>query len=243
MSIGASSIIESFTPARASGIGLQLQCVPFARSLSSIDLYGDAELWWSEAAGRYDRGHVPQVGSILSFRPDVRMPRGHLAVVTDVIGPRKIEIDHANWSSPGAISRGVQVLDVSEMNDWSVVRVELSRRDYFGSVYTTDGFIYDGSNGMRPRAISLAEMLRTASSGPRTINVAEALSRAGKRGEIINVAEALSAGHIINVAEALRVSQYGSHFTKFAEFRRSKSSPSGWAAYRTAGDKIQGTVP
>lgn len=53
------------------------QCVPFARALSSISLFGDAWHWWSAAAGRYDRGLKPQAGSVLSFRPDARMPLGH----------------------------------------------------------------------------------------------------------------------------------------------------------------------
>src|SRR4051794_32221196 len=44
-----------------------LQCVPFARAVSGITLFGDAWRWWSEAAGRYGRGHRPQPGGVLSF--------------------------------------------------------------------------------------------------------------------------------------------------------------------------------
>jgi CHAP domain len=66
------------------------QCVPFARALSSIRLFGDARGWWSAAAGSYNRGTRPQVGSVLSFRSDVRMPLGHVAVVTTVVDRREI---------------------------------------------------------------------------------------------------------------------------------------------------------
>src|SRR5215475_3937838 len=112
------------------------QCVPFARALSSIRLFGDAWRWWSAAAGIYNRGASPEAGSILSFRAAPHMPLGHLAVVTRVIDSREIEVDHANWA-PGAIRREVHVLDVSADNDWSAVRVELGQRDHFGAVYAT----------------------------------------------------------------------------------------------------------
>src|SRR3954452_11163375 len=94
----------------------QLQCVPFARAISGVRLFGDAWRWWSEAMGRYDRGQTPQPGSVLSFRPNTHMPLGHVAVVTRVIGPRRIEIDHANWASPGEITTGATAVDVSERN-------------------------------------------------------------------------------------------------------------------------------
>ena len=162
-----------------------LQCVPFARALSSIALYGDAWRWWSEAAGRYDRGHVPRARSVLSFRPNLRMPLGHVGVVTGVLGAREIEIDHANWAAPGAISRGVVVVDVSEANDWTAVRVELGRSDYFGQVYATDGFIYGHPIELGPQIINVAAALRTSS--PYVIQVADAL-RAGNGPQVIDVA-------------------------------------------------------
>src|SRR4051794_36324198 len=95
-----------------------LQCVPFARAISGIRLFGDAWRWWSEAAGRYERGQRPQPGSVLSFRPNTHMPLGHVAVVTRVVSARRIEIDHANWASPGEITTGAAAVDVSERNDW-----------------------------------------------------------------------------------------------------------------------------
>jgi hypothetical protein len=106
-------------------------------------LPGNAWEWWGNAVGRYARGNVPQLDSVLAFRANARMPLGHVAVVTGVINPREIEVDQANWASRGAVSRGVTVVDVSEQNDWSAVRVELGDRSEFGSVYPTYGFIYD----------------------------------------------------------------------------------------------------
>jgi hypothetical protein len=66
-----------------------LQCVPFARALSNISLYGDAWRWWSEAAGRYDRGHIPRAGSVLSFEPNLRRLQAYIdLVITLGIGSR-----------------------------------------------------------------------------------------------------------------------------------------------------------
>ena len=71
------------------------------------------------------------------------MRLGHVAVVTNVISPRHIEIDHANWGSPGRVSRNIDVVDVSPNNDWTEVRVALSQAEDYGSMYPTYGFIYD----------------------------------------------------------------------------------------------------
>ena len=73
------------------------------------------------------------------------MRLGHVAVVREVVNSREIEIDHANWAwaGKGNISRGVAVIDVSERNDWTAVRVALGHSEDFGSVYGTYGFIYD----------------------------------------------------------------------------------------------------
>jgi len=128
--------------ARGGGIS----CVPFARSDSGIVVAGNAWQWWDHAAGIYARGHVPEPGSVLAFRANPRMRLGHVAVVSRIINRREVEIDQANWWGPGAhggVSRNVPVVDVSEANDWSAVRVGLGRSGDFGSVYPTYGFIYD----------------------------------------------------------------------------------------------------
>jgi surface antigen len=119
-----------------------LQCVPYAREVSHIDLSGDAFLWWAEAAGRYARGDAPVQGAVLNFRPIRRMPLGHVAVVTAVIDNRTILVTQANWI-PGTITNDVTVEDVSDNNDWSQVQVELGDGEKVGASYPTYGFIYN----------------------------------------------------------------------------------------------------
>lgn len=123
-----------------------ISCVPFARNDTGIAVSGNAWQWWDNAAGVYARGSVPENGSVLTFRSNGRMRLGHVAVVSRVINPRQIEIEHANWWGPGqrgGVARNIPVVDVSEANDWSAVRVGLGRTGDFGSVYPTYGFIYD----------------------------------------------------------------------------------------------------
>jgi surface antigen len=123
-----------------------ISCVPFARSDSGISVGGNAWQWWENAAGEYERGRVPEAGSVLAFRANGRMHLGHVAVVGRVINPREVEVEHANWAGTGmrgGVARHVPVVDVSEANDWTAVRVGLGRSGEFGSVYPTYGFIYD----------------------------------------------------------------------------------------------------
>ncbi len=149
----------------------RLQCVPFARNDSGIELKGNANIWWNEAAGRYERGSRPETGSVLSFAANGRMRLGHVAVVSNVVGAREIEIDHANWSGPrsyGGVARGVPVIDVSPDNDWTEVRVSLGGGE-FGSVYRTHGFIYDRPDSgtmLANAAPAKAGGVQTISSSP-----------------------------------------------------------------------------
>jgi surface antigen len=119
-----------------------LECVPYAREVSHIELTGNAYLWWAEAAGRYARGDAPAAGAVLNFRGVGRMPLGHVAVVTDVINSRAILVTQANWVAD-RITNDVRIDDVSPDNNWSEVRVELGDSSTLGSVYPTYGFIYD----------------------------------------------------------------------------------------------------
>lgn len=119
-----------------------LQCVPYAREVSHVDLSGNAFLWWAEAAGRYARGNAPEEGAVLNFRSIGRMPLGHVAVVTAVLDSRTILITQANWV-PGTITNDVTVQDVSANNDWSDVQVELGDSSKWGAPYPTYGFIYN----------------------------------------------------------------------------------------------------
>lgn len=122
-----------------------LSCVPFARAESGIIVAGNAWQWWGNAAGVYARGATPEPGSVLVFRANGRMRLGHVAVVARVVNAREVLIDHANWPSAGygGVSQAIPVVDVSENNDWTAVRVGLGREGNFGSVYPTYGYIYD----------------------------------------------------------------------------------------------------
>jgi surface antigen len=123
-----------------------LECVPYARRVSGIQLTGDAYTWWDEAAGRYGRGHQPEGGSVLNFRNNGRMRLGHVAVVTEVVNRREVLVTQANWGGPGftrgGVSTGISVVDVSPNNDWTAVRMALGHSATYGSVYPTYGFIY-----------------------------------------------------------------------------------------------------
>ncbi len=147
------------TPSSIPGATGVLQCVPYARYMSGISIYGDAWTWWEKAAGIFARGNHPEPGAVLSFPGTDRMPLGHVAVVHRILGPRKILIDHANWPTAtilhGAISRDMLVVDVSPANDWSEVRVQFGEGGGLGSVYPANGFIYGwsetGARIARPR--------------------------------------------------------------------------------------------
>lgn len=118
----------------------RIWCVPFARAVSGIEIHGDARTWWTRAGEDYPKGRVPVAGSVLTFRSTSRIPLGHVAVVSEVIGPREILVDQANWVT-NRITTDTRVVDVSRQNDWSAVRVE-NRGQSLGSVYPTYGFIY-----------------------------------------------------------------------------------------------------
>lgn len=133
----------AYTP-RSYGIS----CVPYARAVTGMGIKGNAKDWWGNAAGTYARGRNPESGAVMSFQDTPGMRLGHVAVVTRVLDPRTVEIDHANWRGPGASKGGVfksiPVRDVSANNDWSQVRVGLGHSGDFGNtVYPTNGFIYD----------------------------------------------------------------------------------------------------
>jgi len=122
-----------------------LQCVPYARRVSGIQIFGDASGWWDKAEGHYARGRQPQRGSILAFRATGAMPGGHVAMVSRVIGQRQVLLDHANWSYRGGIERDVLAEDVSDENDWSQVRVWYGPSGQLGSrTNPAFGFIYPG---------------------------------------------------------------------------------------------------
>ncbi|MBT9382895.1 CHAP domain-containing protein [Pseudooceanicola sp. CBS1P-1] len=120
--------------------GQRVWCVPFARNISGIDIYGDARTWWNQAkAALFPQDNKPQIGAVMTFKPTKRMPLGHVAVVSKVVSDREILVDHANWHK-NRISMNMRVVDVSKKNDWSAVRLE-SNPGTLGSVYPVEGFI------------------------------------------------------------------------------------------------------
>ena len=124
-----------------------LQCVPYARQVSGIAIYGDAHTWWGQAEGRYARGNRPRVGAVMSFKPYGNSRLGHVAAVSRIIDPRTVLIRHANWSPingrRGQIEDDVLAVDVSEANDWSEVRVWFAPIQGLGTTrWPLNGFIY-----------------------------------------------------------------------------------------------------
>ena len=115
----------------------------FARSVSGIDIHGNANTWWRQAADKYQRGDTPQEGAVLAFAATGRMPMGHVAMVSKVVSDREILLTHANWSRPGQVETNVRAVDVSPEGDWSQVKVWYGPSHGLGTtVYTVKGFIY-----------------------------------------------------------------------------------------------------
>ena len=120
-----------------------LQCVAYARSVSAVQLSGNARNWWDNAEGRYDRGRQPAAGAVLAFGASRAMPMGHVATVARVLDGRHILLNHANWSRPGMVEREALAVDVSEAGDWSQVRVWYAPTKSLGQrQVAAHGFIY-----------------------------------------------------------------------------------------------------
>lgn len=136
-----------------------LQCVPYAREVTGVQIYGDAHTWWGQAAGRYGRGHEPKVGAVMAFRAGGSSKLGHVAAVSKIVDSRTVLISHANWSRRGQIERNVRAVDVSENNDWSAVRVWYDPiKAMGGRHWTLAGFIYN----QKPGAVSKPQLIKVA---------------------------------------------------------------------------------
>jgi surface antigen len=165
------------SPAAALNEGLQ--CVPFARAVSGVEIRGDAHTWWGQAAGRYDRGNQPKVGAVLAFKPYAGMRLGHVAAVRRIVDDRTILVSHANWSlidgTRGHIENDVRVVDVSDAGDWSKVRVWFDKLGDLGTTHwPVHGFIYPGKV-RGDREVKLAVAALTGGQGawerPATVRV------------------------------------------------------------------------
>lgn len=177
-----------------------LQCVPYARAVSGVAIYGDALTWWDQAQNRYKRGHTPRKGAVLAFRPNGPMVLGHVAVVSRIVDDRQVLVRHANWSAPGAIEEDVLAIDVSPEGDWSEVRVWHSPTAQMGArINPTFGFIYPDTPRLNPftpderlgssirmasardaalpmKAVSMRrERVQLASNGPRPVKASKAV--------------------------------------------------------------------
>jgi hypothetical protein len=184
------SLLAVAAPAAALNEGLQ--CVPYARALSGVTIFGDAHTWWGQAEGKYDRGDDPKVGAVLAFRPYGNMRLGHVAAVRRVLDDRTIIISHANWSTIGGvrghIEEDVRAVDMSEQNDWSRVRVWYTPNEALGSTeWPVHGFIYPKqkrgeSEARKAVAILLKDRVTPGLPQAAPVRMAEAGKPAGKAG-------------------------------------------------------------
>jgi len=171
----ARSSFETTTDSGGSGgeLAPYLQCVPYAREVSGIRIFGDAHTWWGQAEGRYKRGSLPRPGAVMAFRPSGNMRLGHVAAVSRVVDSRTVLLNHANWSPidgrRGQIERNVKAIDVSPENDWSEVRVWF---DPIGGLGTThwpvEGFIYNEGPGARKATTRATAKVSQERSVPRS---------------------------------------------------------------------------
>ena len=134
-----------------------LQCVPYARQVTGVKIYGDAHTWWGQADGRYAKGSAPKVGAVMSFRANGSSRLGHVAAVSKLVDSRTVLISHANWSPingrRGQIEKNVRAVDVSQDNDWSAVRVWYGPiKALGGRHWQLNGFIYNEKPGKRSAA-------------------------------------------------------------------------------------------
>lgn len=143
-----------------------IQCVPYARKVSGIQLYGDAHTWWNQAASRYARGSQPKVGAVMAFRPHGAMQLGHVAAISRIVDSRTVLLRHANWSPidgrRGQLEDNVRAVDVSPANDWSEVRVWYAPLGGLGTTHwPVEGFIY---NRKPPKTLGPNERLTVLAS-------------------------------------------------------------------------------
>ena len=154
----AASLIFFSTGAGEAKADTYWQCVTFARMFSGIQIFGDAWTWWEKASGKYTKGFTPETGAVLVFKPVGKMTRGHVAVVSEVLTDRIVQITHANWGgSRGKVEENVTIVDVSPRGDWSQVKVWYGpSRDLGTTVYPTYGFIYKAAKDAATRIAAVA---------------------------------------------------------------------------------------
>ena len=166
--------LDAVSGGGSSALPPYLQCVPYARQVSGIQIHGDAHTWWGQAAGRYSRGTEPRVGAVMAFKPFGGSKLGHVAAISRIIDSRTVLIRHANWSPingrRGQVEDNVRAVDVSPANDWSEVRVWFAPiQDLGGTHWPIQGFIYPDrdSAGAAPQPrLTLARAAVAAQADP-----------------------------------------------------------------------------
>ncbi len=146
----AATASARFTPPVPPPTSERMQCVPYARAATGIEIRGDAWSWWQQAEGRYAKGQRPAPYAVLVLAQGVRLDLGHVAVVREILDRRRIRVDHANWANDERIVTGMTVVDVSAGNDWTEVRFWNEAAEQWGNVYVANGFIYP--SGVTPEA-------------------------------------------------------------------------------------------
>lgn len=184
--VGAITPVAALTPAHdaqtsRSGYPPYLQCVPYARRITGVNIYGDAHTWWGQASGRYARGGAPKVGAVMSFRANGSSRLGHVAAVSKLVDSRTVLISHANWSPingrRGQIEKNVRAVDVSKRNDWSSVRVWYGPiKALGGRHWQLNGFIYNEKPGGQKLAKAKAKQDDSEPSGRARPAKANAIS-------------------------------------------------------------------
>lgn len=145
--LSACSTVPSLPPnTPASFVSTPISCVPYARQVSGIQISGDAYTWWNNAPPRYQRGQIPQPGSVLVLDRTSKMSSGHVATVKRVIDARHITVDHSNWGNNSGrrkvIYHAMPVEDISPANDWTSVKFWNYEMGVYGFPYKAKGFIY-----------------------------------------------------------------------------------------------------
>lgn len=176
----SASAVNFATQASGAELPAYLQCVPYAREQSGIQIYGDAHTWWDQAEGKFARGKRPKVGAVMAFQPHRNMRLGHVAAVSKIVDSRTVLLRHSNWSPingrRGQIEDDVRAIDVSPNNDWSQVRVWYDPIQGLGKTpWPIHGFIY----AEKPN--SFAKPVRVARAEPRSSRAAPAPVRAPRK--------------------------------------------------------------
>ena len=120
---------------------------------------------------------------MLVFKPYGVMRSGHVAVVSQVLTDRIIQVTHANWSliggRRGQVEKDVTVVDVSAGGDWSRVKVWYDPTGDLGTtVYPTYGFIYKAQQAFQAASEAMHSAAGRVADAARGVGSAAGLDAA-----------------------------------------------------------------